>query len=302
LGVWRFTVTVSFSYLSTLTLLVESQNRRTNFIIGGFCSAFIKINSLVQDYRENLFHLRDFVYFLRYLRKHGKKDDYEAHFDPKEILKSILRNFNGVPSHIMEKIIQLFFDEIKQSYGNQYYYPYKDFKWSEHMPPTLDLIKESIDDKMDADENPNHAAFRYTLIIDPTDIQSSISILFSLEILKREDTAVCYVSDFLDDDNFLSKSRLISEIKQHMEVPLILKLSFFLFLCVFFSLGKKLFSSTQVLFRAPSMTCSIATLLLSCLKIIKKHNTIRTWQLALILDLVWCTEISKLSFTFHNPN
>jgi len=187
-------------------------------IVEGCCIAFKQINDLVSEWRKDLFHLRDFVYFLRYLRKHGKDHSSDQYIDAKQILKGILRNFNGVPAHILSKIVTLFFNEIKAA-GRRYRDAhYADFDPSRYKISTLDLINSSVEDKVGDNEDPNQAAFRYSLIIDPTDCQSAISLLFDMEIIKRDEAHICNVSDFVGDDNFVAQSHLVSEIKGWMEI------------------------------------------------------------------------------------
>ncbi len=48
----------------------------------------------------------------------------------------------------------------------------------------IDVLKESLAERSLEKEDPNLSAFRYVLLIDPTNVQSSIDLLFSLDILR----------------------------------------------------------------------------------------------------------------------
>ena len=126
-----------------------------DYIVEGCCSAFKQVNDLVKGYRENLFHLRDFVYFLRFLRKYGKRRVSDLYIDPRQILFAISRNFNGVPAEILSQIVDLFFKEIKAAERRSRDQHYKEFNFKEEKVSTLDILKESINDKVGEDEDPN---------------------------------------------------------------------------------------------------------------------------------------------------
>jgi hypothetical protein len=66
-------------------------------------------------------------------------------------------------------------------------------------------MKESLSESLSAGENPNTASFRYLMLIDPTNTEASISLLFALGICKQEATKICWVGDFDDDANDLAK-------------------------------------------------------------------------------------------------
>eukprot|EP01118_Nematostelium_gracile_P019435 TRINITY_DN9005_c0_g1_i1.p1 TRINITY_DN9005_c0_g1~~TRINITY_DN9005_c0_g1_i1.p1 ORF type:complete len:134 (+),score=23.44 TRINITY_DN9005_c0_g1_i1:227-628(+) len=90
--------------------------KQTTFLI---CSRAFKSVNQFADTRSNLFHLRDFVYFLRYLRKHGSKDAIYVDVTPDLLLKAIQRNFNGVSPESFDKIVGLFFDEVQKTQYNK---------------------------------------------------------------------------------------------------------------------------------------------------------------------------------------
>lgn len=55
------------------------------------------------------------------------------------------------------------------------------------------------------------------MVIDPTDNETSISLLFSLGICERRNTHICAVADFPDDKVDLVQCSVILQIKQAME-------------------------------------------------------------------------------------
>ncbi len=77
-------------------------------------------------------------------------------------------------------------------------------------------------------ENPNTAAFRYILLIDPTDTEAAVSLMYSLsiqlqalsftllDICDPKKIEVCCVGDFAKDTNELSRSEVVLKVKTAM--------------------------------------------------------------------------------------
>ncbi|KAG2388617.1 hypothetical protein C9374_000056 [Naegleria lovaniensis] len=199
---------------------------RNGKIITALCKSFQQVNEVLQSpivQREpeanqtsaniascGIFHMRDFVFFLRMLRRNAGGGDL---FSPNNIYYSLQRNLNGVFNQDFEAICNLFFTNIRRELGTN------DFKI--YIPSTkkyMQVVEDSITDRLNIQqgEDPNQSHFRYTMIIDPSESQSSIELLFKAGKLKQK-TKVVYISDFKEDSNDLSLSQEISEVKQAME-------------------------------------------------------------------------------------
>ncbi|KAF0977943.1 hypothetical protein FDP41_003265 [Naegleria fowleri] len=193
-------------------------------IITALCKSFQQVNEVLESpivKREpeanqtaaniascGIFHMRDFVFFLRMLRKRSEGDL----FSPNNIYYALQRNFNGVFKQDFEAICDLFFINIRRELG-------ADFKI--YIPTAkkyMQVVEDSIADRLNIQqgEDPNQSHFRYTMIIDPSESQSSIELLFKANKLKQK-TKVVFISDFKEDSNDLSLSQEISEVKQSME-------------------------------------------------------------------------------------
>jgi hypothetical protein len=56
------------------------------------------------------------------------------------------------------------------------------------------------------------------MVIDPTDNETAIWLLFSLGICDRKHTQICYVADFVVDAVDVAQSEVILKVKHAMEV------------------------------------------------------------------------------------
>ena len=65
---------------------------------------------------------------------------------------------------------------------------------------SVDALRESLADALAQDEPANQAAFRYTLLLDPTDSQLSVQLLFDLGLVDPAKAVVRTVSDFSSDN------------------------------------------------------------------------------------------------------
>lgn len=148
---------------------------------------------------SSFFGLRDFIQFLNYLRK---KQEHKVQLTPQLIMQALERNFNGYDK--FDSICKTFLCAYDQS-----------IKLAENFPKKrhiLDVLKESIQDcpssSLDLAEN----EVRYKLIIDPSEDDSLVRLLFSFDILKRNNTRVFVCSDFPGDSQ-LQKIDTIAAIR-----------------------------------------------------------------------------------------
>jgi len=187
-------------------------------IVEGLCKAFTDIKServFAKSNGEQMFHLRDFIYFLRYLRKHSQSvDDRDFELSGDVLLRALQRNFNGIAAESFEKLVQLFFASIDE----QHHAP--NLQLPTHLPIVSNLapLRESLADRLRDGENPNTAAFRYVMLLDPTDTESSVSLLFSLNLLDQSQARIVCLGNFAEDETDAARSNLVLQIKTAMEL------------------------------------------------------------------------------------
>ena len=73
-------------------------------------------------------------------------------------------------------------------------------------------IEFSLSERLEDGENPNTSPSRYVMVIDPTDNETAVGLLFSLGICDRATTRICYVGDFSDDANDLARSDVVLQV------------------------------------------------------------------------------------------
>ncbi len=133
---------------------------------------------------SSFFGLRDFIQFVNYLRR---KKDEGASLSPQLVVQALERNFNG--SEDFDSICANFLavigvrpDEVEQ-----------------HRRQILDVLQASMRDRPQAMQDLTENEVRYKLIIDPSEDDSLVRLLFSVGVLERETTRMFVCSDFPGD-------------------------------------------------------------------------------------------------------
>src|SRR3990167_5792618 len=152
-------------------------------IIHHLCSAYrqtiMEGNQFTTSLRsKGLFQLRDFIYFLRYIRATAvSKGGF--HLTAPILLRALQRNFNGITKENFKKLVELWFKELNKARpaANPLQIPMK-------FTPTIELIRENLDYRIAPNENPNTSAFRFLLIIDPTENETAVSLLYSTNLCR----------------------------------------------------------------------------------------------------------------------
>ena len=79
---------------------------------------------------------------------------------------------------------------------------------------TVATLKESLSDIVDAGDDPNTAAYRHILLLDPSFVEVSINVLFELGLIKnRASTSFIAISDFASDSTDVQLSQAVASIK-----------------------------------------------------------------------------------------
>ncbi|CAF1064818.1 unnamed protein product [Adineta steineri] len=186
-------------------------------IITGLCHGYRR----VLEYSEfsKIFHDRDFIYMLRQLRfelRSTLADQQDVVLDtirPESLLHALENNFNGITSIQFEKIVDIFFKAVQDKRP--------DFEISSKGRQQHDANRDVINilqDSMKLESIQRRLYGRYKLIIDESDDESAVYLLFQTGVIDPNQTTVFRMSDFSDDiNNELRSVEILSTIKLCME-------------------------------------------------------------------------------------
>ncbi|KAH3765624.1 AAA+ ATPase [Pelomyxa schiedti] len=193
----------------------------TREILGALCTAYqAEVNRFYgSPYPARFFHLRDFVYFLRYLGKHcseGNRAGDAFHISQDVVLAGLRRNFGGLVQSDFDKLVANFFYNINEAL-KKYGQPLWTEPATEQRRTEIASIKESLAERLTDADDPNTAPFRYIMLLDPTENEVAVSLLFDLGLCDRNQTSVCYIGDFRDDSDQRVKAAVVEKVKVAME-------------------------------------------------------------------------------------
>ena len=138
------------------------------------------------------FGLRDFIQFVNYLRR--KRDDSQS-LNSQVVMQALERNFNGYEN----------FDTICSKFLG------KEFQTVKHRG-ILDILLASLRDRPQEKQDLSENEVRYKLIIDPSEDDSLVRLLFTFGILQRDNTRIFVCSNF-PADSHLQKINTIAAIR-----------------------------------------------------------------------------------------
>ena len=155
-----------------------------------FCKPYSKL--MGRKSFSRFFGLRDFIHFVNYLRH---KCDENQSISPQVVMQALERNFNGSGS----------FEAIcKEFLGNNYS--------KVKQRGILDILQASLQDRPQEKQDLSENEVRYKLIIDPSEDDSLVRLLFTFGILKRDNTRIFVCSNF-PADSHLQKINTIAAIR-----------------------------------------------------------------------------------------
>ena len=155
-----------------------------------FCEPYL---SLMKDKSfARFFGLRDYIQFVNYLRR-KRKDDQSL--NSQVVMCALERNFNGYGKfeEICSKFLGECFKEVKQR-------------------DILDILRASFLDQPQEKLGLSENEVRYKLIIDPSEDDSLVRLLFTFGILSRKNTRIFVCSNF-PADGHLQKINTIAAIR-----------------------------------------------------------------------------------------
>ena len=141
---------------------------------------------------SQFFGLRDFIQFVNYLRR---KHDQKQPINFQNVMKAIERNFNGHEQFMT--VCSAFLGENLHKVKQR---------------GILDILQASLQDRPQEKQDLNENEVRYKLIIDPSEDDSLVRLLFTFGILKRENTRIFVCSNF-PTDSHLQKINTIAAIR-----------------------------------------------------------------------------------------
>ena len=146
---------------------------------------------------SSFFGLRDFIQFVNYLRR---KRDEKNPLSAKLVMQALERNFNGFEEFesICRKFLQVIPGGVRL----------------EDVPQRriLEVLRDSMQDRPQAMQDLTENEVRYKLLIDPSEDDSLVRLLFSFGVLERENTRMFVCSDFPGDGQ-LQKIHTIAAIR-----------------------------------------------------------------------------------------
>lgn len=144
-----------------------------------FCKPYLHFMKEQKDFRE-FFGLRDFIHFVNYLRRRRN-----VSLTPQLVMEALERNFNG--SDLFNRVCKSFLTVVNSK-------P-EDVSRRSILEILQDSLKDRPQGSMDISEN----EVRYKLIIDPSEDDSLVRLLFSFDVLERGNTKIFVCSDFPGD-------------------------------------------------------------------------------------------------------
>ncbi len=144
-----------------------------------FCKPYLHFVKESRDFQE-FFGLRDFIHFVNYLRRkrHGQ-------LTPLLVMEALERNFNG--SDLFDRICRSFLSVVDSACDKV------------HHRSILRVLQDSLEDRPQGTKDISENEVRYKLIIDPSEDDSLVRLLFSFGVLERGNTKMFVCSDFPGD-------------------------------------------------------------------------------------------------------
>ncbi|XP_065839047.1 uncharacterized protein [Oscarella lobularis] len=173
--------------------------------VNKFCDRYLKL--MEKDEFKNFFGLRDFIHFIRYIRRHRNSVvGTEQRSMSQLVLRALERNFNGIPKSLFIDLANSFLSALDRP---------KSLTELE-MRNVAQILKDSLNDTMEANQTlggeGGDAEVRYKLIIDASEDDSMTRLLFQHGVLEKGPTRVFSCNDF-PGDNDLQKVHVISSIR-----------------------------------------------------------------------------------------
>ncbi|CAF1180009.1 unnamed protein product [Adineta steineri] len=183
-------------------------NNRLNKIIYGLCQGYRRI--LRSPDIPHIFHDRDFIYMLRELRFELMNLN---EITPQSLLRALEDNFNGIRLEEFDKLVEIFGTAVAEQCPDFQLFITEKENFQRNIPT---ILRHS----MQLDPIHRRLYGRYKLIIDESEDENAVRLLFQLGILDSDPNQITIfrMSDFPSDiDNELRNVEILSNIKLCME-------------------------------------------------------------------------------------
>ncbi|CAF3895204.1 unnamed protein product, partial [Rotaria sp. Silwood1] len=191
-------------------------NDRLDKIIYGLCHGYRRILHSLDI--PHIFHDRDFIYMLRELRFELKninniEETSIGEITPQSLLRALEDNFNGIRMEEFDKLVNIFAIAVEEQCPD-FRILITEKQQIQRNSPTI------LHNSMKLDSIHRRLYGRYKLIIDESEDESAVRLLFQFGILDSDPnrTTIFRMPDFPDDiDNELRNVEILSNIKLCME-------------------------------------------------------------------------------------
>ena len=172
--------------------------------VKGMCTAFQTLSKEIP--KDNWFHSRDFIFLCRMLRKLARKSD-QTLFDSSMLLQALRRHFQTLDPTIFPILANHFLSscDLKAPLGDPL-----DAR-------VVHSLRESLQDSLEEGTDPTLAHCRYALVVDPTDCEAGVDLLFALKLLDSTTTKIVSLSDFPEDASPTMTTAALAQIKKCIE-------------------------------------------------------------------------------------
>lgn len=172
--------------------------------VGGLCTAFQSLSTVIL--RDNWFHSRDFIFLCRLLRLLALKGA-QTLFDSAMLLQALRRHLQPLDPSSFPALAEVFLKECGMQAPNGDLLDAR----------VVDSLRESLEDRLADGTDPTSAHCRYTLVVDPTDCEAGVDLLFALKLLDQASTKIVSLSDFPEDASPTMTTAALAQIKKCIE-------------------------------------------------------------------------------------
>jgi hypothetical protein len=190
------------------------RNSLINKRIQGLCDAFYTLRDVIVQ--DNWFHQRDFVFLCRFIRRIIDKSGQHIPglFTSEWLISALRRHFQTLNTLDFPKLVRHF---LKNTGLEP---PVKD----DLNANVVQSLRESLTDNVDENVEASAAHCRYTAVIDLTDSEVTVDLLFAMNLLDRSNTKIISLSSFPEDSTATHRTAALAQIKLAIETGMTLLL------------------------------------------------------------------------------
>ncbi|XP_065844233.1 uncharacterized protein [Oscarella lobularis] len=195
-----------------------SDSELKDFVLG-LCDSYTEI--IKDDKFKNFFHYRDFIYTLRLIHRHSCLHDEgervkNLSIHPLLLLRALEENMRGSGTEDFKEVVAIFFENVQRRLRRSYEVPAK-----EDYRDVLTILQSALnpDSGSPVTKVPTGHPLspRFIMIIDPSDDDTAVKLLFQSGLLSPEDGKVFRLSEFSKDQTPLHDIQVLSDIRNALE-------------------------------------------------------------------------------------